>query len=219
MSYLGDYAADGIVDFMWSTNAADGASITRATNGTVSVYKGNSTTQSTAGITDTEDFDSLTGIHHCRINLSADAFYAAGEDYNVVLSGATIDGEAVNAVLATFSIENRYLITEEAIRSALGMASANLDDKFALLPLAEDQGTVSDMLAASGAEIVDGSVTRQEVERIVLAALAGTTTGAGTGLLKFFSPNGLVARITAVMSGKNRVSVTLDGSAEDDIEE
>jgi hypothetical protein len=108
MIYLGDYAEDATIDFKWSTNAADGASITRATNGTVSVYKANNTTQSTAGVTDTEDFDSLTGIHHCRIDTSADAFYATGNDYAVVLSGATIDGESVNAVLALFSIQNRY---------------------------------------------------------------------------------------------------------------
>ena len=106
MMYLGDYLAGTTVDFMWSTNGADGASITRATNGTVSVYKANNTTQTTTGVTDTEDFDSLTGIHHCRIATS-DAFYATGNDYMVVLSAATIDGKTVNAVLALFSIENR----------------------------------------------------------------------------------------------------------------
>lgn len=103
--FLGDFAEDATVDFKWSTNDAAGASVTRATNGTVSVYIGNSTTQVTAGVTDTEDFDSLTGIHHCRIDLSADAAYATGSECQVVLSGSTIDGESVNAVLASFSIE------------------------------------------------------------------------------------------------------------------
>ena len=104
--YLGDFPTSGVVDFNWSSNNASGASITRATNGTVSVYKGNSTTQTTTGVTDTEDFDSLTGIHHCRIDTSADGtFYAAGSEFSVVLSGATIDGQSVNAVLAHFSIE------------------------------------------------------------------------------------------------------------------
>jgi len=106
--YLGDYTEDATLDFMWDSNDADGASITRATDGTVSVYSANSTTQSVAGVTDTEDFDSLTGIHHCRIDLSADAFYAVANDYMVVLSAATIDGQTVNAVLAHFSIENRF---------------------------------------------------------------------------------------------------------------
>lgn len=108
MMYLGDYASGETVHFMWSTNAADGSSVTRATNGTVSVYKDDNTTQTTTGVTDGEDFDSLTGIHHCKIATS-DGFYTTGTDYTVVLSGATIDGKTVNAVLAHFSIQNRYM--------------------------------------------------------------------------------------------------------------
>jgi hypothetical protein len=108
MMYLGDYAEDETVYFLWSTNAADGSSITRATNGTVSVYKDNGTTQTTTGVTDTEDFDTLTGIHACTI-ATTDAFYTTGTDYSVVLSAATIDGKTVNAVLAHFSIQNRYM--------------------------------------------------------------------------------------------------------------
>lgn len=107
MLQLGDIAEDAIVDFPWGSNGADGASITRATNGTISVYKGNNTTQVTAGVTDDEDYDSLTGVHHVRVDTSADAFYATGFDYFVVLSGAVIDGKTVNAPLAHFSIENR----------------------------------------------------------------------------------------------------------------
>ncbi|KKM03220.1 hypothetical protein LCGC14_1776580, partial [marine sediment metagenome] len=104
--YLGDYKEDETLYFNWDTNDGEGASITRATNGTIRVYKDNNVTQSTAGITDVEDFDSLTGVHNCRIVLT-DAFYVTGSDYSVVLVGAVIDGQTVNAVLATFSIENR----------------------------------------------------------------------------------------------------------------
>lgn len=107
MMYLGDYAEDETVYFLWSTNDSSGASITRATDGTVSVYKDNGTTQSTAGVTDTEDFDSLTGVHACTIDLSSNVFYAIGADYSVVLSASTIDGQTVNTPLAHFSIENR----------------------------------------------------------------------------------------------------------------
>ena len=108
MQWLGDYKEDDTLHFLWSTNAANGASITRATNGEVRVYKDNGVSQTTTGVTDTEDFDSLTGVHACTIDLSADAFFAVGADYSVVLQGATIDGQTVNAVLAHFSIENRF---------------------------------------------------------------------------------------------------------------
>lgn len=107
-AYLGDIAEDATIYFPWSTTDKSGASITRAVNGTVSVYKDDGVGQSVAGVTDTEDFDALTGIHMCKIDTSADAFYATGHDYSVILSAATIDGETVNAVLGYFSIENRF---------------------------------------------------------------------------------------------------------------
>lgn len=106
--YLGDYKEDATLYFLWDTCDKNGAAITRSTNGTIKVYKDDGTAESTAGITDTEDYDGITGVHLCKIDLSADAFYAAGHDYSIVLTGAVIDGENVNAVLATFSIENRF---------------------------------------------------------------------------------------------------------------
>lgn len=103
MLYLGDFPIGGTVHFKWATNGADGASITRGTNGTIYVYKDDATgTEVTTGVTDTEDHDSNTGVHHCKIVLT-DAFYAPGE-YTVVLKAATIDSKVVNAVLAHFSI-------------------------------------------------------------------------------------------------------------------
>lgn len=128
MKYLGDFAEDATVYFPWGTNDGDGASITRATDGTVQVYKDDGTTESVAGITDTEDFDGLTGVHMCKIDTSADAFYATGHDYAVVLAGATIDGQTVNAVLAQFSIENRYpdaTLVNKALKSLVNKAVQN----------------------------------------------------------------------------------------------
>lgn len=109
--YLGDFAEDSVVNFCWSTNNKSGASIAPSVAGTIKVYKANSNIEVTSptGITDTRAFDGLVGIHQCSIDLSANAWYAAGNDYAVVLSAATIDSEVVNAVLATFSIQNRYM--------------------------------------------------------------------------------------------------------------
>lgn len=128
MMYLGDYKEDSTLYFCWSTNDKDGASITRSTNGTIIVFKDDVISASEAGITDTEDFGGITGIHNCKIDLSSDAFYAAGHDYSVVLAGATIDGESVNAVLATFSIENRFagsLTFEKAAKMLINKAIQN----------------------------------------------------------------------------------------------
>ena len=107
MRYLGEFSTTQTVRFLWNSYAG-GASVTRATNGSIRVYKNNSTTQrtSSSGITDTEDFDGLTGVHLCAIDLADNAdsgFYVIGR-YQVVLEGATIDGVSVNAVLAHFDI-------------------------------------------------------------------------------------------------------------------
>jgi hypothetical protein len=112
--YLGDFAAGATVRLWWNTNAIAGESITRATDGSIRIYKDGSDTQrsSSAGITDAEDADGVTGVHRLSIDLSDDTdsgFYAAGSDYAVVLVGATIDGKTINHALGQFSIENRNI--------------------------------------------------------------------------------------------------------------
>jgi len=108
MNYLGDFSTGSTVYFVWNTNAVAGESITRGTNGTIRVYKNGSTSYSTSGITDTEDFAALTGVHHVAVDTSADGtFYASGSEFMVVLGGATIDSKSINAGLAQFSLRNR----------------------------------------------------------------------------------------------------------------
>jgi hypothetical protein len=103
--YLGDFLKNAVVRFAWNASAANGASITRATNGTIHVYRdGNLTTEVTTGVTDTEDADSLPGLNVVAIDTSG-AFYTVGSEFMVVLKSAVIDGQPVNAVLAHFSLE------------------------------------------------------------------------------------------------------------------
>lgn len=128
MMYLGDFPVGGKVEFDWNTNAVAGESITRGTNGSIRVYKGSSATErsSSNGITDIEDFDGLTGVHHCTIDLSdnTDAgFYAAGNEYQVVLVGAEIDGKTVNAVLAHFAIERAGGVLAMLKNGSYGLAA------------------------------------------------------------------------------------------------
>lgn len=102
--YIGDYKEDDVLYFIWYTSA------TPSVDGTIKVYRDDGTAEVTSptGITDTRDFDSKTGVHHCVINLAANSFYTKERDYLVILSGATIGGGAVNTIIGTFSIENRY---------------------------------------------------------------------------------------------------------------
>jgi hypothetical protein len=107
-TYRGDIVPGQTLRFHWNTNGASGASITRGTNGTIKIYKdGDTGTEVTTGVTDTED-SPLTGVHFCAI-ATTDTFYSAFSDYSVMLEGAVIDSQTVNACIATFSIMNRGL--------------------------------------------------------------------------------------------------------------
>jgi len=130
MRYLNDYGRGATVRFRWSTNDTNGASVTRSTDGAIRVYKDGGTSYSTTGITDTEDFNGLAGVHLCEIDLTADSFYQPGHDYDVVLAGAVIDGQTVNAVIASFSVENRYPFATATSSSTSSGGVAGLTDGF-----------------------------------------------------------------------------------------
>lgn len=214
MMYLGDYVSGATIDFKWSSNAADGSSITRATNGTIYVYKANGTTETTTGVTDTEDFDSRTGIHHVRI-ATTDAFYATGNDYAVVLAGATIDGKTVNAVLAHFSIENRnqrvdvrqWNGTAVATPATAGYPAVTVKSGTGTGEISLSSGQVTATVAA---RTVDGSIDELEALKVILAALAGKASGGGTTTLTFrnAADSANVLTMTVDSSG-NRSAVTL----------
>ncbi len=109
MQYLGDYAEDyATLNFKFSTHQTDGTPITLSGTPVISVYKANNPAQATAGISLNTDFGSVTGMHHVLIDLSADDFYEAGSDYQVVITAGTVDSiSVIGTVLAHFSIENR----------------------------------------------------------------------------------------------------------------
>jgi hypothetical protein len=72
--------------------------------------------------------------------------------------------------------------------------------------------TAAEILAAWDAATVDGTITRAQFERILLAFAGGETTGAGTDDLAFLGQDGATERIAATMSGGNRSAVVLDGA-------
>lgn len=118
MNYLGDFPTGKTIFIPFHTFNSSGASVTitglAVTD--IEVYKGASMTQrsSDAGYaladTDGIDLDGVTGIHGFTIDTSdnTDAgFYAVGNDYTVVVSSITADGQTVNFIAAQFSIANR----------------------------------------------------------------------------------------------------------------
>ena len=190
MNYLGDFLADQAVNFLWSSNDGNGASITRATDGTISVYKDNSDgssydeTQSTEGITNDEDFDSLVGIHECCIT-TTNAWYETGHDYSVVLSAATIDGQTVNAVLAEFSIENRF--NQTVVPDAAGVAATQAEvatecETVTVTSMAADVMTASALNADAVTEIQSGLATPTNITAGTIATVTNQVTADVTAI-------------------------------------
>ena len=103
--YCGDYLPGDTIDFKFTTiRPSTGAPFTLAGTPALSVYKNNSTTQTTTGVTLTVDFDSVTGLNHVRI-VTSDAFYVAGDNYDVVITTGTVDSvSAVGYVVGRFSL-------------------------------------------------------------------------------------------------------------------
>jgi len=133
--YLGDYKRNSKVYFLWDINDKSGASVNRPSGGkgTIQVYKDQNWVECTAGIVDDDGldigYDLIAGLNGCIVDLSADEFYAPGHDYSVVLKGATIDSETVNAVLACFSIENRYPGSSMFAKAAKVVLNKAVQDK------------------------------------------------------------------------------------------
>jgi hypothetical protein len=125
-AHLGDLAEDVTLTFLFNTLGANNAPITLGGTPAVSVYKGNSTTQLAEAAALTVDLDSLTGTHAVTLDLSSDAFYATGENYTVVITTGTVDGDSVvGTVVGSFSIENRF---DEVDVVALGGGAQSLLD-------------------------------------------------------------------------------------------
>lgn len=224
MMNLGDYAAGATVELKWNAFSGLGGSITRATNGSIRVYKGHSDTQrsSAAGITDTEDFDSLTGLNHVQIDLSdnTDAgFYAAGSEYQIVLQGAVIDGQTLNAVLAHFSIERGVKVASMAANVLTDTAIA--DSAFTAAKFAAACFTAS-KFGALAFDAVWSVATR------VLTAGTNIALAKGTGVTGLndlsaaqvnaeadaaIADAGLVAAVAALPSANANADALLDRTA------
>lgn len=105
--HLGDYATSTVIYGKFTTyRPSTGAAFTLAGTPALSVYKDNSTTQSTTGVTLTVDFDAVTGLHHFAIDTSADGtFYSAGSNFDIVITTGTVDSvSVVGTVVGSFSI-------------------------------------------------------------------------------------------------------------------
>ncbi len=129
---LGDIAVGQILYFHFTTRQfSTGAPITSA-NLAISVYKDDSTTQSTAGVTVTftSGFDNVAGLVSVKIDTSQDGtFYAAAHDFSVVVTTGTADSVSiVGEVVGYFSIQNRSALRPTTAGRTINIDSTGLSD-------------------------------------------------------------------------------------------
>lgn len=179
MNYLGDFASNSTVRGKFNTRQSDGTPITLAGSPTLAVYKDSGTTESTAGVTLTVDFDGRTGLHDFVVVLS-DAFYAAGSNYQVVLTAGTVDGVSVVGVkIAEFSIENRSV---DAVNSVVN----SIDQR---LPAALVSGRIDAHVGAMAANTLTASALATDAVNEIIGATYGESLDAGSAgsMMEFFN--------------------------------
>ena len=143
--YVLDYAT---VDFKFPSKSLAGVP-TAIVGGVFSVYVGNSTTQVTTGLTYTSGFDGVTGLNHIRIDLSADAAYVAGTDYQVVCTTGTVDSvSVVGEVVKAFTIENTASFARLGAPAGASVSADTAAIKVDTAAILVDTGTGGVLLAA-----------------------------------------------------------------------
>lgn len=124
MSYLGDFRLGDTLDFGFTTVDSTGAPATFSGSPAVAAYPGNSTTEITAGITLSVDFDTRTGLNNVRIVASGGNGYATATNYKIVVTSGTAGGTSiVGYVVGHFSIEARSAVMPTTAARTLDVSS------------------------------------------------------------------------------------------------
>mgnify|MGYP003403405723 CR=1 FL=1 len=200
MAHLGDFDASAVIYGKFTTyRPSTGDSFTLGGTPALSVYKDNSTTQSTTGVTLTADFDSVTGLNHFAIDTSADGtFYAAGSFFDIVITTGTVDGvSVVGSVVASFTIRKNSALKPTTAGRTLDVSSggeAGLDWANVGSPtttLALSGTTISTSQAVASVSGAVGSVTGNVGGSV--GSVTGNVGGNVVGSIGSVATGGIVA--------------------------
>ena len=188
--------------------------------------------------TDGIDFDGITGLHGFKIDLSDNSdsgFYAAGNEYQVAVSAITVDAVTINFWAAIFSIEKTGGVLallktnlDATVSSRLASASYTAPDNASISAILTDTGTDGVVVATASKtgyalstagvdavldDVVEGTLTLRHIIRILLAGMAGKSSGGGTATILFKGADGTTTRITGTVDADgNRSAVIVDGA-------
>lgn len=184
MSYRGDIRLGDTLDIKFTSRRfSTGAPFTLAGSPVISAYVGNGTTEITAGITLTTDFDARTGLNNVRVVATSGNGFATATNVQLVITTGTVDSiSVVGEVVAEFSIENRSGLMPTTAGRTLVVDAAGLADATMVKAGPTGSGTAqtagdiigdtNDIQARLPAALVSGRMSSDVV------AISGDTTAA-----------------------------------------
>ena len=201
--YVGDFQGGSVVRIKFNTLSQALVPTTPSVAMAFAVYK-NSTTEITAGVTVTTDYDGKAGLHMVVIDTSADPAYTTGEDYDVVFTAGTVDGkDLTRVVLRTFSIENR---NRRANVVQIAGQTANASAAVTFPASVANETTVA---ARASQTSVDGKPTLAQIEASTVLAKEATVAARPT--LTQMEASTVLAKEATVTAVGTVASSTLSG--------
>lgn len=200
MSYRGDIRLGETHDFKFTTRRfSSGAPFTLAGSPVISAYVGNSTTELTAGITLTVDFDSRTGLNNIRVVATGGNGYATTTDVDLVITTGTVDSvSVVGEVVASFSIENRSAVMPTTVGRTLDVSAGG--------EAGVDWANVGSPTTAVG--LTGTTISTAQVVASVTGAVGSVTGNVGGNVVgSVASVTGAVGSVTGNVGGNVTGSV------------
>lgn len=131
--------------------------------------------------------------------------------------GATFNQcDFLNGWRLKFPTPGNYTITGNLNAEIIPVAGVYVERKtsaaYSTTAIGGSGPTAAEIAAAVGQRTVEGALTLEGMLRVMLAALAGRSTGVGTDAEQYLSRDGTKARVAATFDSQgNRTSVAVDG--------
>lgn len=168
-----DYTLGDTIDLKFTTRRFSTGVPFALSGGVISAYPDNSTTQLTAGITLTADFDGVTGLNNIRIVATGGNGYAAGVTYALVITTGTVDSvSVVGEVVGEFTLGRSAAFTRLGAPAGASVSAdiATIDD-FVDTEVAAIKAK-TDQLTFTTANQVDAQALSIAANAITAAAIA-----------------------------------------------
>lgn len=123
----------------------------------------------------------------------------------------------INGWRLKFPVAGNYTITGNLNAEIIPVAGVYVERKTSVAYVTTAVGgsgpSAADIAAAVAQRVIEGSLTLEQILRIVLAPLAGKSTGTGTSTEQYLAQDGIAPRVVATFdTAGNRTSVAVNGA-------